>query len=509
MKKIIFIVLIGFLIAGCTQLDLKNLNNPDRSKVLSTSDGVVTLIKGAYLNTVKELLGYRSPYYEFLADQLSSCSLSAPWPFNKEPRVNIPNTVANENVAGRIFGGSYSHWTKLYANIGSVNNCLLVMNKGLKIVDGGNDISEVTKGDLLFIRGVNLGYIGMLYRRGAIMKPDTDPAKIKLVSYSEVIAAAVKDLEAAKTIYKANPSHKNDYFHGGPSGGFSVTDLEKIINTFAAKFLIAQARSKSEASKLDVAKIKSYLNNAYEKNFTLTGDRGKSYYNRLQYYAARVRRGRYGYCCDQKIPYLMSQVDGASATHKRRPRSLGTNDMPAITSKDARLGLYYQHAQAVKFYYYERDPQLYSNYRFKRYYRKDYGDYDMLLFTTEEIRLLKAEVAYWEKNYTAAKTLIDGGERVKTGKLAPVAATEAAISDALFYENCIELNGGGLAIAWTFMRRHDRLQKGTLLHMPVYDLEVQNLLAGKTSNIGGVEKADGVDTALETSRSWIKQSEIK
>lgn len=525
MKKILlFVLFLALSFSACTELDLKNTNNPDRTSVLNTSEGVQTIIEGSYLSTFKEILGYRSPYPEFFADQATSCSLSMPWPCNREPRENIPNTVGN-SVASNLYGGSsYSNWAKFYNHIANANNALFVMKKGVKMEDkNGKDISEVFRAHCLFIRGINLGYLSMIHRRVVIMTPDTNLQKVKLVPYADGVKSAVKDLEDAKALFKKQgASYKNDYFEGG---SFALVDLEKIINTFAAKFMIGQARTKAEAKTLDFAKIKSYLETGYDKDFILDGNRSKSYYNRLQYYGGHIYRGgKTYYGCDQKLIHLMSQVDGGlddvkdgtgkiiktgKSTPKKRPKSLGTKDMVPIVSKDARLDLYYEHKQGSLFYYYERDPRLYSNYRYKRYYWKDYGDFDLLLFRTEEVRLLKAEVAYWQGDYAAAKALIDGGERVKTGKLQPVAATEKAISDALFYETCIELNGGGFAIAWSFMRRHDRLQKGTMIHYPVFALEIQNLGAGKAINIGGVDKADGKDTALETPTSWIKQSELK
>ena len=514
MKKIfLYTLLITLFISGCnTDLDLVNENNPDRANVLNSSDGVITIVKGSYLSTVQNILGYRAPFYDYLADQRSSCSLSRDWPFNKEPRENIPNTIGNSSVAGAVYGGSYSHWTKLYGHIANVNNVLLVIKKGLKIQDNSKkDISELTKAHALFIRGLNLGYIGVLYRRGAIMKEDTDVSKIKLVPYADVIDAAVADLEAAKVIFKKNTAYKNTYFKGGPSAGFSATEMEQIINTFVAKFLIAKARTLAQFKTLNFAQIENYLNNAYNKDLSFVADGATRYYSHYQRYAAHLYRGgKTSHVVDQKVIYLMSKVDGGTPTYKKRPKSLGTNDMPAITSKDARFNLYYEHRQLSLFYYSERDPRLYSNYRFKRYYQKDDRAYPLLLFRNEEIRLLKAELAYIKGDYTAAAGIINhaDGERVKTGKLKPVAATEEAVSDALFYENCVELQDAGLAIAWTFMRRHDRLQKGTLLHLPVYDLEIQNLLAGKAFNIGGISKADGVDASKENPRSWIKLAEM-
>jgi len=72
-----------------------------------------------------------------------------------------------------------------------------------------------------------------------------------------------------------------------------------------------------------------------------------------------------------------------------------------------------------------------------------------------------------QSNYTGAAGIINAGERVTRGHLAPVAANATEVEAAIFYERNVELHCTGYGVEFFTMRKADKLQPGTPLHLPI------------------------------------------
>ena len=110
--------------------------------------------------------------------------------------------------------------------------------------------------------------------------------------------------------------------------------------------------------------------------------------------------------------------------------------------------------------------------------------------------MLKAEALLHQPDLTAAAAIINSGTRVTRGALAPVAANATAIENAIFYERNIELYSAGFGIQFFTMRKADKLQPGTPLHLPIpgQQLEV-NLMEyytfGGNVGVAGTDISNG------------------
>ncbi|WP_103867434.1 RagB/SusD family nutrient uptake outer membrane protein [Aquimarina sp. I32.4] len=479
--KLIF-GLFFLVLQGC-DLDVENLNEPGRNSILGSTEGVIALLHSTNSAFFKNLVSSKSNVdYDYLADQLVSCNPVEAWPMNREPRERIYNDV------GGTFEGAFIYdWEAAYRAISTAN-------KILKKIDTwtleNNEVKNKVKASALILKGLATGYVGLIYKKGIILDYNIPAEKMTFSNYKDVINKAVEYLNEAKNIYTNNPELNWDYL---PGFNLSSIEIKKVLNTYAAKFLLGKARNHEDFKSLDFNLIQSYLDNAIENDFTGPGSR--EIYNSYQSFASRERWSKVLVGVDQKIPWLLS--------NKTAPTKKRVTDSPPITSIDARTNLYFEYKEVINFYYSEYDPTLYSNYKNVKYtsFLGDLYDFPANILHIEEIVLLKAEVAYGLGNYTLAESILNNSNRVTVGQMPLLTgANKTDIADALFYENSIELHLAGKAINWMFMRRWNLLQEGTMLHYPVPALEAQ-LLNAPIITIGGQGTGDGIDSA-KGDTSW-------
>ncbi len=484
-----------FATISCSDLDVENFNQPDRSNVFSNKEQIVSLLETTTLNYYANLISsYRNSNFDYLADQASSCSLPAPWYMCKEPRIQLENTIGSQ-LEKRVF---YNEWIETYKVIATVNDIM----KSIENLNLSDSERAQIKAGCLFLKGLAMGYVGLIYKEGVVIEnSEIAVSDMTLSPYDEVVDKAIGYFEQAKELYQTNTELKWNYLKGF---NLSATEVVKLINTYAGKFLLNKARNHKEFATLDFKRIKSYLDNSIENTLTAPGT--KMLYNSYQESAGKLSGGHggktYGYNVDQKVVWLLSG--------KAAPKKKSDKDEPEITSIDKRLDLYYKYATQDMFSYSKRDPSLYSNYANVRYAidkgsEKDGGRgeyHDANILQEEEVLLLKAEVAYGLGDYNEAANLINSSRRVTVGQMPELPADKEAIADALFYENSIELHLAGKAINWMFMRRWDLLQEGTLLHYPVPAQEAE-LLHKKYFTFGGSGSGDGINVA-KGDKAWRK-----
>ncbi|MEE9364432.1 MAG: hypothetical protein V3U92_17665 [Cellulophaga sp.] len=476
-----------FVLQGC-DLDVDNLNEPDRDRVLGDPSEAVTLLDNSAISFFSNLLG-RSRNYDHLADQFITCSGSS-WQVNREPRERLTNDI----------GGTFERlherdWKAFYEMIITANDILIRVDTWESESDAYRNSA---KASALLLKGLATGYAGVIYKEAIIVEASEIPLTIENIAvsdYNEVINKAIEYLEEAKAIYTNNPDLE---WSSLPNIELSSVKVVQLINTYAAKFLLGKARNNDQFKVLDFSKIQSYLDNSIESTVTAIGT--TQLYGSHQYSASRIRRNQFSYSADQKIPWLLSG--------KAVPTKKGVDDSTPITSIDKRAELYFVYKEQTRFRYSERDPSLYSNYGNIRFRQedsdgkgKDRQEYPANILHVEEIPVLKAEVAYGLGNYALAESLLNSSRRVTVGEMPLLTGADPVkIADALFYENSIELNLMGKGIQWMFMRRWDLLQEGTMLHMPIPAQESQ-LMNVDIITIGGQGTGDGIDSA-KGDNSW-------
>src|SRR5688572_19982921 len=130
--------------AGCQDLDVANTNAPDRERALTTPGDVETLIASAWRNYWARWHNAADTYNNFplIADVMSGTyANNAALELSSEPRPPFNNNpLADAGIMAR------SNWETFYQGISSVNDGLLAIKNGLRIMTstGGTEVVDNT-----------------------------------------------------------------------------------------------------------------------------------------------------------------------------------------------------------------------------------------------------------------------------------------------------------------------------------------------------------------------------
>lgn len=489
---LLFTVLTAFLVSGCESLEVKNLNDPDFATAFSKPSDVKGVAGGLINTWFQYSQEYDGPALAlWVGADAGTCSHgnAAMWHFSMEPRRAWDNTPAYGNAVV-----NENFYKAMYSLLSSSNEILdKVVGEGMVITaDDGSDETPMVKAMAYLGQGLALGYVGLFYDKGFVVTEETDlTTEIPVAPYTELMTAAIASLD--KCISTCSSA---DFTLPGPwIPGMTYTEVEigQIANSMAARFLSYAPRNKAENDAVDWGKVLAYANKGITFDFAPKMD-DVDWYDLYHTYANYAGWGR----VDMRIANMMDPEMPARWT-------LGADQwasLPAPTTAhengvDDRIFTDFQYLSSCTFRV-ERGYYHYSCYRYKRL-----DDYlatwttPSPVFRKAENDLLKAEAMMHQSNFTGAADIINAGERVTRGGLAPIDATAADVEEAIFHERNIELFCSGVGIEFCTMRKADKLQEGTPLHFPIpgQQLEVNLMepytfgpdkgVAGKDYSTGG------------------------
>lgn len=496
MKKnlyVSFLAVLLIILNSCAKLDVPNINDPSTKNV-----PIKGAIAGAFVDVYSIFWGWNTPTFyggvhlEWTADHVTMTNnFRALWSqFKVEPRPTFNNTLA----FGDLDIISEPH-RRLYSANATANDVIrLIEKEGTQVGEKGSE-TQMALASAYFIKGLALGYLANIFEKAVITGPETNLSaltKDNLVDYKQVLQASVAAFDKAISVASANTFSLDPTFLNTPSPLTNV-QLAKLARTYAANFMVQNARTRAENIATDWDKVLAYTQNGMTDDFVLKldgvnwdhaliGGAGLDWYWRV----------------DHRIINLMD-----TSYPKRFP--VDATSYPAAISADSRLGLYFKYETGLSFFRLTRGPQLRSHYRVKRYddlyANNSLGNCPFLYAYTND--LLKAEAMAMKNNVAGAVGVLNAGRRKTIGNL-PDLATNISQADALkavFYERDIDLLWSDFGIHFKDMRRRDALQKGTILHFPI----PANVLANQQIPIysfGGVNLADGKNTA-DGSNSWL------
>lgn len=455
-----FSVLLAFLLAGCESLDVKNENDPDFATAFSTP-GDVRGVAGSFLNTW--FMAEHSYDGPALALAVASDALTCSYgnrgmrDFSYEPRIVFNNASSYGDAI--LSEGYYKGMGSLLSYANDVLKKVVVDGMVVK-ADNGTDETPMIKAISYFAQGVALGNLGLLYDKGYVVTETTDVLKpIEQVKYGDMITAALASLDKAIEICGTSTfTLPSDWF-----SGTSMTNvmLGQLANTMAARFLAYAPRNKAEDAAVNWTKVESYANKGITFDFAPVMDDVK-WFSDFTYYGL----GTWGYT-DMRIVNLMDTRFPA-----RWPGANGFSVIPApITAPtagiDNRILTDFQFKSSCPFYA-DRGYYHFSCYRYKRrdtYVSTFLGPVPLILKAEND--LLKAEALLHKPDLTGAAAIINAGARITRGNLGTVAANAASVEAAIFHERNIELFGTSMGLQFFVMRKADKLQKGTPLHLPI------------------------------------------
>lgn len=487
-KYIIAAIVAVITMEACSDLDIKNLNDPDFETAFSNPSDIEGVASGLINNWFKSLNAFgdddpESPAFAlWITADAGTCSWGnfAMRDFGREPRIEYNNTPSYSYASI-----SDDYYSSLYSVLSQCNDILTQTDINGVNVGENNDM---VKAVAYFVQGLSLGYLGLVYDKGFIVTQYTDVTqKLEPAPYKAMIDSALVSLDKciniSENITFTIPSTWL------PGDTYTNIDFAKLARTFAARLLVYSSRNKTENDNVDWQRVYDYAKNGVTKDFAPLAD-DAIWYNYYHVYAAYSGWGQVDmyiiHMLDNNMPSTLS-----SATDYQNLIAMG----PA-TSSDARLGTDFEYLSSCSFKP-DRGYYFFSNYRYSRL-----DDY--LTTWTEpmpEIRAAEndyfiAEAEVHLNKLDEAKTVMNNSARHTRGGLPDLPADKDQILSAIHYERMVELFLSGFGVEYFEMRKSDLLQKGSILHFPIPGSQLQVMemdyyTFGNTTGTAGVDYSNG------------------
>jgi hypothetical protein len=348
-------------------------------------------------------------------------------------------------------------------------------------------------------QGLSLGYIGLVFDKAFIVTEYTDlTAKVPTSPYKDVIDTALKCLDKCIAICSTHTfTLPADWI---PGMTYTNVQIGQLANTVAAKLLSFSPRNKAGNDAVNWTKVLGYANNGITYDFAPKGDNGIKWYSSYKDYGNSSGWGQ----TDMRVVHMMDSRFPARFTDAGTWALLPARTTTHTAGIDDRIFTDFGYLSSCGFKV-ERGYFQFSCYRFKRFdtYLTTYTE-PMPVYYKAENDLLKAEALMHVPNLAAAAAIINAGTRVTRGALAPIGATANEIEYAIFYERNVELFCSDIGEEYFTMRKADKLQAGTPLHLPIPGQQLDvNQMAYYT--FGGVTPSQqGVPGTDVSSGGWFK-----
>ena len=279
LQRVILVVAFGVsAVVACKEpLNVSNLNNPDRDRLLRTPGDVEALIGQLYQNFNNAVIGGSNDGLQpqMLTSGLESYSGNANFemgPRGAIPRGNphIPNGRGNPAQAGNL-----RDFQRLSVTARSASDGLRrLAASGFSLGSAAQDARAKAFGQ--FMLGLSLGHLGMIYDSAAIVAPTDDPEAIPPLSgYSTVDSTALAWLDSAEATINANTavfgSLPNTWIKGNAP---DAAGLIRIIRSYRARMRAAAARTPAERAAVDWNNVIADATNGITADLNVAMDPG-------------------------------------------------------------------------------------------------------------------------------------------------------------------------------------------------------------------------------------------
>lgn len=486
------------VIAACQDLSVTNPNEPDRERALGNAQDVQALIASSFTPWWRVAQG-SLPGFPFtaMADEFTSGFadygiLDA----SSEPRIAFNNSTANS----RRFQNE-TPWYELYATLSNINDAMAAIDRGVRITEGGEDVTQRARAFGRLMQGLTLGYVALIFDQGYVVDERTSEEEIgrpQLRSYTEIRDTALAYIDDAIAIAGRNT------FTVPSSGWINGITLDnvafaKLARSMQARLLVYTARTPAERAAVDWSRVSALVDNGLTTDFAPIGI-PDVLYSDMRRVVARERPNRPPGDFARVDYFLVGVADTsgqfqqwvASPLSAREPFRIATPDRRVQGDDGPESAGSYVAYDANTIFALDRGVYQRSFYWYHRLGRgTSYQNGPQLAVTVAELRLLRAEALIRQGSLTAAALIINE-TRTANGGLAPV--TEAgpvdndscvprkvnsdacgSLWDALRWEKRIEGLGVDPNVAFFDARGWGTLIAGTPVHMPVPARELETL----------------------------------
>lgn len=252
---------VGFMTACEDNLQVKNLNNPDLTRVYAVPGGVEgvisTLYRSYHQNTQGSAEGLNAQSKVMALESYGQVAN-----FGMALRAGIPRIFINNQRGNQVSGGNNVNWSSLSrlmrtsATVAQAVDAYIARSATL-----GNPARDMrARSFAFFVNGISMGALAMGYDSVAIATPATPTSAIpEFVTPAEAAAEAIKVLDSAQAIIEApgvtgtaDATIPADWMGGT---ALPTADYVRLIRSYKAKIRAGVARSPDERAAVDWAKV--------------------------------------------------------------------------------------------------------------------------------------------------------------------------------------------------------------------------------------------------------------
>lgn len=463
------------LLIGCADLQVDNLNEPDRETVVSNPDDLQGVLQGAYGNWAW-VSGSPTLMSMEVASEWATGTVANWWVNNAghRPAEAFPNdpTASYNDVLEWP-------WEDYNAALASANIVVGGLDDGASV--GSEADNEALRAAGHLMQGLALGHLGLFFDQAYILDEDFDPDSetAELSEYPDVIEAAVGKLDEAVVAADAAIAGGAEFPDELIPGGISLEYMQQLANSFAAKFLVMSARTEAENEAVDWDRVATYAANGIEEDFAPESD-GDNWQSQIL---------RYAYS-----DWIRPNMRVISLMDPSQPEDWPTDgtEVPEPETDDARYGTDYVYAPSWPIFDPDRGAFKRSHTRLERYSYHRWGiaaEGPIPLMLQAENDLLHAEALIRTGGDAGEAADLINRTRVDRGELEALDGSEDTedLLDAIYYEFNIEIGlAGTLSVPHMTERRFGTLREGTARQWPVPASEL-NTIEAPLYTFGGGE----------------------
>ncbi len=475
-------------VAACAELDVANPNNPDIARALASPTDVEKIAKSSVNSWFLTSTNWQ-PYMmlQVTADAATANFGNFGMRFNNlEPRI-----AYNNNSAGGDAQSTVRPWDDNYGALGAANDALRAIASG--IVIPGTDGTAKARAAGLFAQAGSLTNLALLFDKAFVVTEATDLAVApQLVPYAAVRDSALKKWDDLIALTAGKSwSWAGDVIP--LSVPATAANINRIANTMAARTLMLSARTGTENSATNWARVLSYADKGItgsglaDINFGIIGDGANIWYSGITGYGNLDSWTR----VDQRLinrmaPNVPVKYAGTLVAPVANDLRLGSANLPCTGAGQPNTCLTGVTTDYVYLATVIGDPArgiyMQSPYYHRRWREVSFavpdasqlGKFTPYVIAAENDLMIAEALVRSNGDLARAATLVNK-TRVTRGGLAAVAANAAALLAAISYERDVELLNTN-ALALFDNRRLEQLQAGAFRQLPIPAKELETLV---------------------------------
>ena len=480
---------------ACVDLEVTNLNDPDRDRAISSASDVEALIAGGFQSWwATAHYSYPGPAMSVAADAHSSS-----WGnFGMRDAGWEPRKAFNNDAAYSYRGLAEVPWRESYQALAAVRDGLLAIEGGTRVQEGdGPDNTERAVVFGKFIQAMSLANLAVIYDKAFVVDETVDDVNaLELLSYDQVWAAAdAKFAEAIQMAGGAGFTIPSTWvaFNGDWSGSYTA----EVARAYRARYRTQVPRTPSEREAVDWSAVLQAASAGISKDFSGYYEEGGNW----AWHRSKLHTATYSGWA--RIDYRTigpSDASGAWETwinagpDDKRPFNIDTDDRRITGGTPDSDGMYIKYMGNSPFPA-DRGIYHYSNYidwRWRYIYDANFVA-EWPDMTGKELEFLAAEADFRLGNKDAAMAIVNK-YRTTNGELPAFTSADGVAPggdrcvpqnpdgscgnfwEALKYEKRIELFHYGMGTEYFDDRGWGDLVTNTWLQLPIPASELEILL---------------------------------